>query len=99
MRTVAQLPILTVAPRAVLAWVLIRMALAVIPLAGGGSFGSMPPWPVGVVCLSAAVGLIDVHVRGERILWANLGVRLTDLGAIYAAAAAIGEITLSVISG
>ena len=75
-------------------WGLTRLLFAALPLAIGEPFGSIPPSPIGVVFLAGFVGLIDVRVRGERILWANLGVRSTILYAIYAAAAIPAELLL-----
>ena len=44
--------------------------------------------------LAGIVGLIDVSVRGERILWANLAVRPLLLFGIYSAAAIPAELLL-----
>lgn len=65
MRPAVRLVIPVVVPRAVVLWGLIRLVLAMLPLAGGAPFGSMPPPPIGVVVLAGVVGLIDVRVRGE----------------------------------
>ena len=97
MRTAARIAVPVVAPRAVIVWALTRLVVAAVPLAVGADFGSVPPSPIGVVLLAGLVGLIDVHVRGERILWANLGVKPTLLYAIYAAAAIPGEIIVAVL--
>lgn len=48
-----------------------------------------------MVMLAGIVGLIDVRVRGERLLWANLAVRSSILFAIYAAVAIPAELVLS----
>jgi hypothetical protein len=95
-RTAARIAAPVIAPRAVVVWALTRLLLAALPLSVGEPFGSIPPFPVAVVLLAGVVGLIDVHVRGERILWANLGVTPTILYAIYAAAAIPGEILVAV---
>ena len=71
------------------------MVAAAVPLAAGAAFGSISPSPIAIVLLSGVVGLIDVHVRGERILWANLGVAPRDLYALYAAAAIPAECLLA----
>ena len=78
------------------AWGLTRLLFAALPLAIGEPFGSISPSPIGVVFLAGFVGLIDVRVRGERILWGNLGVTSKLLYAIYAAAAVPAELLLAV---
>lgn len=97
MRSLARLAIPVLGPRSPLVWALVRSTFAVLPLAGGLPLGSMEPWPLGVVILTGLVGLIDVRVRGERILWANLGVTPVAIWAIYAAAAVPAEIILAAV--
>ena len=94
MRAEAAITTRVILPRAVIVWGLTRLVVAVVPLAAGLPFGSMPASPVGVVLLSGLLGLIDVRARGERILWANLGVQPTWLYATYAAAAIPAELAL-----
>jgi hypothetical protein len=53
--------------------------------------------PIAIVLLCGVVGLVDVSVRGERILWANLGVQLMVLYAAYAAAAVPAECLLALV--
>ena len=95
MRTAARIAVPVIAPRAVVVWALTRLLLAVLPLSVGEPFGSIPPLPVGIVLLAGVVGLIDVRVRGERLLWANLGVKSTILYAVYATVAIPGEILMA----
>lgn len=97
MTTAVQLVLPVILPRAVILWGLIRLLLAVLPLAAGEPIGSMPPPPLGVICLAAAAGIIDVHVRGERILWANLAVKPVVLAALYTAPAILGEALLMIV--
>lgn len=97
MRTAAQVAIPVIFPRAVVVWGLVRLIVAALPLAAGGAFGSMTPHPAGVVVLAGIVGLVDVRVRGERLLWANLGVTVAGLWAMYAAAAIPAELLLSLV--
>ncbi len=52
---------------------------------------------VGVVLLCGLLGLIDVRMRGERFLWANLGVRPAWLFTTYAALAISAELALWVV--
>ena len=97
MRPAAQVAIPVIVPRAVVVWVLVRLLVAAAPIAAGGAFGSISPPPAGVVVLTGIVGLVDVRVRGERILWANLGVAATGLWAMYAAAAIPAELLLALV--
>ena len=84
-----------IVPRAIVLWGIARLLIAVLPLSVGAGFGSMWPPPPAIVLLAGILGLADVHVRGERILWGNLGVRHWVLVALYAAAAVPGELLLS----
>jgi hypothetical protein len=83
------------APRALVTWGLTRLLFAALPLAIGEPFGSIAPSPVAIVFLAGIVGLIDVRVRGERLLWANLAVRPILLFAIYSAVAIPAEFALA----
>lgn len=51
---------------------------------------------LGIVLLTVAVGVLDTHRRRERVLLANLGVRLFAIGALFAIPALIGEPVLHV---
>ena len=84
-------------PRGIVVWALTRLLFAALPLAIGGDFGSIPAPPLGIILLAGFVGIIDVHVRGEGILWANLGVPRNALYAVYAMAAVPGELVLAVV--
>lgn len=95
MRAATQIAIPVIVPRAVVLWGLIRLIFAALPLAIGLAFGSLSPHPIGIVFLSGIVGLIDVSRRGERILWANLGMPPKGLYALYAAAAIPAECLLA----
>lgn len=95
MRSAARIALPVIAPRAVVVWGLTRLLFAALPMPIGEPFGSISPSPIAVVLLAGIVGLIDVFVRGERILWANLGVAPTVLYAGYAAAAVSGECLLA----
>ena len=64
--------------------------------AGGGAIEPNAP-PAGVVVLIGIVGLVDVRVRGERLLWANLGVTVAGLWAMYAVAAIPAELLLALV--
>lgn len=91
----AQVAFPVVAPRAVVVWGMSRLLLAAMPLAAGAPFGSMSPPPLAVVLLTGLLGLVDVRMRGERILWANLGVTPAVLFALYAAPAVPAELLLA----
>lgn len=97
MRTPARIAIPVILPRAVMLWALVRLIVASLPLATSAPFGSMPPSPIGIVLLCGLVGLVDISVRGERILWANLGVQRRVLYALYAAAAIPAECLLALV--
>lgn len=97
MRIPALVAVRIVAPRAIIIWGLSRLLYAALPLAVGGEFGSMAPSPGGVVLLAGLLGVIDIQVRKERMLWANLGVTLVAIHALYAAAAIPGELLLALL--
>lgn len=84
-------------PRAVAIWALTRLSVAMLPLAIGGAIGSLSPSAAGMVVVCGAVGLIDIRVRRERILWANLGVPTVFLFVVYAAAAAVSEALVTLV--
>ena len=95
MRAAARIAGPVIAPRAVIVWGLTRLVFAALPMAIGEPFGSVSPSPIAVVPLAGVLGLIDVYVRGERILWGNLGIKPTVLYSLYAAAAIPAELLLS----
>lgn len=95
MRNAAWVAAPVLIPRAVVVWTLVRLMFAVLPMAIGAPFGSMSPPPVAVIFLAGIVGLIDIHVRRERILWGNLGVTSTVVYAMYAGAAVPAEFLLA----
>jgi hypothetical protein len=97
MRTPARIALPVIFPRAVMLWALVRLIVASLPLATGAPFGSIPPSPIAIVLLCGVVGLVDVSVRGERILWANLGVHRRILYAAYAATAIPAECLLALV--
>lgn len=94
-RAAVRIAIPVILPRAFVLWGLIRLVVAALPLAAGHAFGSMSPSPLAIVLLCGVVGLIDVQVRGEPILWANLGVARTGLYVLYAATAVLAESLLA----
>ena len=96
-RRAVQLVFPIVFARALVLWALIRLAFAMLPLSGGAPIGSIPVPPIGIVMLTCVVALIDVRARGERILWANLGVTSYAICAVYAAAAVPAEIILAIV--
>jgi hypothetical protein len=95
MRNPAQVAIPVVVPRAVVVWGVTRLMLAALPMAIGEPFGSVSPSPVAVVFFAGIVGLIDVAIRGEQLLWANLSVKPGILYALYSSAAIPAEIVLA----
>jgi hypothetical protein len=97
MRIAAQIIAPVILPRAVVLWALVRLIFAALPLAAGAAFGSIPSSPIAIVLACGVARLIDVHVRKERILWANLGVQTKALYAVYAAAAIPAECLLALV--
>lgn len=97
MRSAMRIAIPVILPRAVVVWGLTRLIFAALPMAIGQGFGSIPTSPIGVILLSGIVGSIDVRVRGERILWANLGMTPEGLYAVYAMAAIPAECVLALL--
>lgn len=94
-QSAARVVLPVVAPRAVVVWGLSRLIFIAVQLAGGMASASFPPPPAAVVLVAGLLGLVDVRVRGERILWANLGAGSGLLFAAYAAAAVLGEVVLA----
>lgn len=79
-------------------WLLVRAFFAVAllmtlspPTANGGVVA------LGVVSLSAAVGLLEVQRTKERVLMANLGVGMLALLGILALVPLVGEVALAVL--
>src|SRR5262245_35071370 len=97
MRSPALLAIPVVVPRAFVLWVLLRLAFAAVVLFAGEELSAMVASPGGMALICGIVGAVDVRVRGERILWANLGVGPILLCAIYGTAAIPGELLLSLV--
>jgi len=99
MRSAARLIIPVLTPRALLLWMAVRLTFAMLPLAANQPFGSPEPSPFGVVLLAGVLGLLDVRRRGERILWANLGITQPALFASYAVTAVPAELILQLLRG
>ena len=97
MRSAAQIVIPVLVPRGALLWVLVRLLFGALPLAGGAGFGSIQPSSVAIILLCGVIGAIDIRVRGERVLWANLGVPPGALAATYAAPAVPAEILIAML--
>ena len=60
-------------------WVLLRSLASLALLVAGGSLGPSPGFSLRFAVLLAVVAYVDLRRRGERILWANLGVGLSPL--------------------
>ena len=95
MRTAARIAIPVIAPRAIVIWGLTRLIVAALLAISGEHFGATSPSPIAVILLAGLLGLLDVRIRGERILWANLGVRPMMLYAAYSATAIPAELLLA----
>lgn len=78
--------------RAVILYALVRTIIGALAGAAARAGEAVTAeHPVGIVILVALLGQIDVRRRGERLLWANLGVGLTDVALLFAAVAVAGE--------
>jgi hypothetical protein len=85
-----------VARRAPLLWGLIHALFVVVQMAAGG--GDVTPAPsAAAILLTGALGLIDTQVRGEGLMWANLGVASAVLLATFLACATVAESLLHVV--
>jgi hypothetical protein len=98
MRAAAQIAIPVLLPRGLILWGIIRLVFAAMPLAAGQAPGSFAPSPIGIVLLCGIVGLIDVGARGERALWANLGLPRVAVCVLYAGPAIPGEVLLVLLA-
>jgi hypothetical protein len=81
-------------------WLIVRIAIAVVPLlAGDGTASDVLSWdPVSAIAtlfVCALLGLIDTRRRGERALLGNLGIQDRALVAMFLAPGAVGEIVLA----
>ena len=86
----------TLATRGATLWLLTRVLISfvfAVPRIAGAD--AAHPNPGAVVAICVLVGLVDLRRRGEEMLWSNLGVSRTQLVALFAATAAIGEIVLA----
>src|SRR4051812_33528445 len=94
MRDEAEIVAGVLVPRALVVWVLTRSAVAMVSLMAGLPFETTAASAVVMIVLTGLLGFIDIRMRGERLLWANLGVRPSVLFAVYAAIAIPGELAL-----
>ena len=54
------------------------------------------PNPLWVTLVCVALLMADTRRRGERVLWANLGISTTQLAALGAVVCVVGETLLAV---
>lgn len=94
-RSAARVALPVIVPRAIVTWLLSRLMFAAVLLAAGIPPASFPPPPAAIVLFAGVLGLLDVRVRGERTLWANLGAGGVLLYTITAVTAAVGEVVLA----
>ncbi len=78
-----------VALRGAALWGSIHLLFLLVQLIAGGPVTRAPT--VAVVLLTGALGLLDMQVRRERLLWANLGVSAAFLFATYVGIAVVAE--------
>jgi hypothetical protein len=95
---VLRLALPVILPRAFALWALMRLLVGALVLSTGNSPLSEVPAPAAtVIVIAGIIGMIDVRIRGERVLWANLGVPAAGVAAGYAAAAAAAELLLAIL--
>ena len=84
--------------RSIVLWVVVRLIVAVVALAG-----SVPPYQVSawgsviVVGASLVLGRLDIRVAREDVLLANLGYSLRRIMMIMAIAPCVAEFALALI--
>ena len=91
------------ATRAFVLWVLVHaFAFIALSLIGGPGTAAMTaadaarPNPLWVTLVCVALLMADTRRRGERVLWANLGISTTQLAALGAVVCVVGETLLAV---
>ena len=84
--------------RAATMWILVRLAFFALTLVPPGvGDGSPAPHPAGVIALSALLSVAEWRRRTESAFWRNFGVSLKHMVFVALAAAAAGELLLSVV--
>ena len=85
-------------------WVLVHaFAFIALSLTGGAGAAAMTaadaarPNPLWVTVVCVALLVADTRRRGERALWANLGISTTQLVALAAAVCLASETLLAVV--
>lgn len=96
MRSVFQrfAPLTALAIRASVLYLLLRLTLAGISVAGTRVGAASPDSPAGIVLLVMVLGAIDIRRRGESLLWANLGYSTMVTWGLFGAIALSGELIL-----
>jgi hypothetical protein len=97
MRTAPRVALPVLLPRAITLWALTRLGIALLPIAIAQPFGLVEPNPLALIMLCGIVGLLDIRVRGERMLWANLGMHDRWLFALGLLTAATAESVLALL--
>lgn len=87
-------PLMPLAIRALILYVLLRLLLGGISAASTSLGVVSPDSPAGIVLLVAVLGAIDLRRRGESVLWANLGYSLMATWGVFGAVAVSGELLL-----
>jgi hypothetical protein len=94
-RAIPAASVRALALRAAFLWVPVRLIVGVTGRMSDGA-ASLDS-PLGIVLLCCALGVIDIHRRHERALWANLGISLVVIGSLFAFVAAMGEVGLAIL--
>lgn len=88
--------LLALGVRAFVLWALVHaLTFAAMALAGDAESAARPN-PLWVTTVCVALFLADARRRGERALWANLGISTTQLAALGAGVCVAGETLLVV---
>ena len=85
--------------RTLVLWLLLRLLLGLAGAIVGLSLLPSVGLSARVAMLLALVVFLDVRRRGERILWANLGVGLRGIAAAALAVGLIAEVALGLAVG
>jgi len=70
---------------------------ALVATMGGNVSAAELDSPPAIVVLAVALAFVDIHRRGERVLWANLGYSPVVTCGLFGAVALVGESILALI--
>ena len=85
--------------RSLTLWALVRLFAMTFSVLVTRLSGSVPVNSLWIVFACLGLGLIDIHRRGERALWANLGTSMPMVAVTFGATGLLGELALAVLRG